>query len=111
MFGSLGDLAGLAKKARDLQENMKKAQSKIASLEASAKSSPQGVEALVSGELFVKQIKISPECLKSCDNDTLAAMVLSAVNAAMDEVKRQSKEEITKVTGGLNIPGLPGLFQ
>ncbi len=106
MFGNLGEMAGLMKKAKDMQKNMKVAQEEIANMEARAESGGGLVEAIVGGDMSLKKICIKSECL--ADKETLEDLVLAAVNNALNDMKAQSQEKLSKVTGGLDLAKILG---
>ncbi|MFC1737021.1 YbaB/EbfC family nucleoid-associated protein, partial [Candidatus Hydrogenedentota bacterium] len=51
-------------------------------------------------------IKISPDAIDPDDVDMLEDLVLAAVNEALRKVQEMMADEMSKLTGGLNIPGL-----
>ena len=109
MFGKLGDIAGLVKKAKDMQKNLKKAQKEIAGLEFAASSGNGLVEVTVSGDLQVKKVTISPKCFAEADAETVQDLLVVALNSAMANAKNESKERLSAITGGLGID-IPGLM-
>lgn len=106
MFGNLGEMAGLMKKAKVMQENMKKAQEEVAQMEVNGSSGGGQIEVIVTGDFIIKSIKINPECLDSSDPELLEDLVLTAVNNAVNEAKIQAQGKMSEVTSGINIPGL-----
>jgi DNA-binding YbaB/EbfC family protein len=106
MFGNLGEMAGLMKKASQIQDNMKKMKEEMANVEVSGQSGGGQVEVLASGDFKIKKIIVKPECVNAEDTELLEDLILSAVNNALDAAKLKAQEEMNKVTGGINIPGL-----
>lgn len=104
MFGSLGEMANLMKKAKDIQKNLKEMQGDLATIECTGESGNGMVEAVVSGDLTVKKIFITDAAM--ADREILEDLVTAAVNNALAGVKAQSQEKLSKLTGGINIPGL-----
>ena len=106
MFGNVGDMMGMIKKAKELQSNFKKVQSEMASVEASAKS-PEGlVEVTAKGDFTISRISISPDAIDKNDPELLEGLILETVNNALVNVKAKYQAEVSKLTGGINIPGL-----
>jgi len=69
------------------------------------------VRVVISGHLEVKEIGIEPAAVDPDDLEMLQDLVVAAVNEAIRMAQEMSAEEMEKVAGGLNIPGLPsGLF-
>ncbi len=108
MFGGLGDLAGLVKKAKNMQKDLKKVQKELAKKEFTAESGNGLVKITVTGEMMLKDIKISEECMKA-DAETLQDLVTAALSTALFEAKKESKDRLSGVTGGLGID-IPGLM-
>ena len=106
MFGKLGDMANLMKKANEMQKKMAELQEEISKLEVKGYSSGNMVEAVACGDFTIKRITIKNECAKTGDPEIIQQHVETAVNNALNEIKSQSKEKMATITGGLNIPGL-----
>ena len=104
MLGNLGDMAGMFGKVKQMQKDLKETQEKIAKIEVISQSVDDLVKVVVTGDFTVKQIVINPECVQNVEQ--LEDLVLSTVNKAITEAKNLGKEEIDKITGGINIPGL-----
>ncbi|MHC4695812.1 MAG: YbaB/EbfC family nucleoid-associated protein [Planctomycetota bacterium] len=104
MLGSLGNLAGIMKTAKDLQANMQKMQSELANRRFEADAGGGSVRATVDGKSTLIDIKIDPEATK--DVEFLEDLVKAAVGAAMKKSQEAMKTELAGLTGGLNIPGL-----
>lgn len=68
------------------------------------------VKIVMNGYQEVLDVKISPSVLSAANADELQAMVARAVNRALTESKQMIKAELAKLTGGMNLPNMPGLF-
>ena len=55
-------------------------------------------------------LEISPEIVDPDDIETMSDIIIAGVNEAIKKVNETNSEEMGKVTGGLNIPGIPGLL-
>jgi DNA-binding YbaB/EbfC family protein len=110
MFGSLGNLAGIMKQAREMQSRMQEMQATIGGLQFEADSGAGAVRATVNGRLELTDLKISPETHASGDVEMLEDLVKAAVAAAQRKAADGVKAEMQKLTGGLNLPGLEGLL-
>ncbi len=64
----------------------------------------------INGQQEVLDVQIDPKLLDQEHLETLRLMVISAINRSIVESKQIIKNEIGKMTGGLNIPNIPGLF-
>jgi DNA-binding YbaB/EbfC family protein len=107
MLKGLGDLGQLMK----LQKEMKSTQNRISKARLDGSSSDGSVSAVLTGEYRLVDIKISSELAAAGDAKKLEKMVTEAVNNAVDNVKQFSAEEMNKLTGGMNIPGLNGMMK
>lgn len=103
MFGNLGEMANLIKKAKDIQKNMAALKEEMARTEFSASSADQEVVVTVSGDFQVKSIRIAPS---AAGNENLGNMVTAAANAALSAAKSAMQSKMQELTGGMNIPGL-----
>ncbi|GMV96348.1 MAG: YbaB/EbfC family nucleoid-associated protein [Phycisphaerae bacterium] len=108
MFGGLGNLATLFKQARSLQENMARMQETLAQRRFEAEAGAGMVRAVVDGKGELVQIKIAPQA--ASDVELLEDLVTAAVSAATRKAHEGMKEEMMKLTGGVNIPGLADML-
>jgi hypothetical protein len=106
MFGNLGQMAGLMKKAQEFHKNLKGTKEELAKIECAGKSADGMVEVLAGGDLSIKKIFISPDALN--DRESLEKLVEEAVNNALAGIKAQSQAKLSELTGGIDIPGLFG---
>lgn len=103
MFGNLGEMANMLKKAKDIQKNMAAMKEEMARSEYSAASADQGVVAVVTGDFQLKDITISDTARQAGD---LGETVVLTVNAALAAAKNAMQGKMAELTGGLNIPEL-----
>jgi nucleoid-associated protein EbfC len=104
MFGNLGEMAGLMKKAKDMKGNLAKMKEEIASSEFYGTCPDEKVSVVISGNFQVRQIKISPDV--TGDTEALEELIKTAMNSAVSSAQANIQEKMKEVTGGLNIPGL-----
>ena len=105
MKGMMGGMAGLMKQANQMQLKMKKLQEELATREFTGTSGGGAVTAKVNGDNKVLALTINPEVATGGDVEMLQDLVTSAVNDALKVAKDTSSQEMSKITGGLNIPG------
>ena len=105
MKGTMGGMAGLMKQANQMQLKMKKLQEELATREFTGTSGGGAVTAKVNGDNKVLALTINPEVVTASDVEMLQDLVTSAVNDALKVAKDTSSQEMSKITGGLNIPG------
>lgn len=108
MFGGLGNLGNMLKQAKAFQENMQKVQESLAAQRFDADAGAGMVRAQVNGKGELIQIKIDPQAVQ--DVELLEDMVTAAVSAANRKAQEGMKAEMSRLTGGLNIPGLSELM-
>lgn len=110
MFGKLGDMAGMLKQAKEMQARMKEMQERVAATQFEAESGAGAVKATVNGKLELVGVKLDPEAVKAGDIEMLEDLIKAAVVAAQTRAAEGMKEEMKKLTGGMNIPGLENMF-
>ena len=96
-------LAGLMKQAQAMQENMKKAQEAIASLEVEGQAGAGMVKVVMTGRHDVRRVSIAPALLGE-DKDMLEDLVAAAINDAVRKVEAASQEKMAGMTAGLPLP-------
>jgi hypothetical protein len=105
--GMFGDLMRQAKK---MQEEMAKIQeeSKKKTVEASAGGGMVTVTA--NGAMEIVSVKIEREVVNPDDVEMLQDLIVAATNEALRRAQQMVNEELSKITGGLNLPGIGNLF-
>ena len=107
-FGGMmpGNMNNLLKQAQKMQENMQKMQEELQAKELEASVGGGAVTVKVNGKKEVLDITIKPEVVDPDDIEMLQDLVLSAINQALKSVDDMQASQMSKVTGGMNIPGL-----
>ena len=100
-----GGLGNLMKQAQAMQENMKKAREELASIEVTGNAGGGMVTVQMTCRHDVRKVTIDPE-LMSDDKEVLEDLLAAAVNDAVRKVEEETKNKMSGLTGGLNIPGL-----
>ena len=85
---------------------MKKAQEDLAQKEFTGSAGGGAVNVKVNGENKILSLTIDPEVMKSGDVEMLQDLILAAVNDANKTAKDETAKEMSKITGGMNIPGM-----
>lgn len=106
-FGG-GNMNNLMKQAQMLQKKMEEAQKEAETEEFEASAGGGAVSVRVNGKKEVLAIKIKPEVVDEDDVEMLEDLVLSAVNEALRKAEEETSNKMSKLTGGMNMPG--GLF-
>ncbi|MDY0301028.1 MAG: YbaB/EbfC family nucleoid-associated protein [Trichlorobacter sp.] len=99
-------LAGIMKQAQMMQQKMAKLQEEAANRTAEASAGGGAVTVVVSGKNEIKSLVIKPEAVDPNDVEMLQDLIVSAVNEGLKTVHAEISAEMSKITGGLNIPGL-----
>jgi len=99
-------MGNLLKKAQQLQEKMAKLQDELSEKTIETSAGGGMVTVIATGKQEIASIKIDPEVVNQEDIAMLEDLVLAAVNDALSQAKQMVSEEMTKLTGGVNIPGL-----
>lgn len=110
MFGGLGDLMGLVKQAKSMQEKMKTMQEELARRTHEADAGAGAVTVRVNGKSEVLSVRIQPDAVKPDDVETLEEFVKSAVNAALRKSQEAMQAEMSQMTAGLNLGGLANML-
>ena len=90
-------------KAKDMQDKMKEAQEQIKKIEVEGQAGGGLVKVVLTGDYELKLISISDEAKKE-EQEIINDLIKAAYNNAKDNLKKKSAEELSKVTGGLNLP-------
>lgn len=101
-----GGIGNLMKQAQLMQENLQKAQNKIAELEVEGVSGAGLVKVIMTGKHDVKRVSIDPS-LMGDDKEMLEDLVAAAVNDAVRKVESATQEMMAGVTAGIPLP--PGM--
>jgi len=96
----------MMKQAQQLQSKMVKLQEEMASKTVETTSGGGMVKVVANGKQQVVSIEIEKEVVDPEDVEMLQDLVLSAVNDALIKSQEMVSQEMSKLTGGLNIPGL-----
>jgi DNA-binding YbaB/EbfC family protein len=97
----------MMKQARKMQEQLAQAQESMKDVTIDASAGGGMVKATVNGDLELVSIQIDPDALDPEDVDLLQDMIVAAVNEAIRGVSEVASKQMSSITGGLNIPGMP----
>jgi len=99
-----GGLGKLMKQAQEMQANMQKAQEELANTQFTGQSGGGLVTVVMNGRHDVTKVSID-DSLLSDDKDMLEDLIAAAVNDAVRNIEKKSKETMSSMTQGLPIPG------
>ena len=98
-----GGLAGLMKQAQEMQENMKRMQEQLATIEVEGQSGAGMVKVVMTCRHDVKRVTLDDSLLRD-DKDMLEDLIAAAFNDAVRRVEATVQEKMGGMTAGLNLP-------
>lgn len=104
---SRGDML---KQVQKMQEDMANLQADLDAREFKATSGGGLISVTVNGKHEILELKISPDAVDPDEPEMLEDLITVAINEAISNAVKTSEEEMGAITGGLNIPGMPGMF-
>ncbi len=100
------NLANLMKQAQKLQSRMQALQEELGQRTVSAQAGGGMVEAIANGRQELVELHIDQEVVSSEDVEMLQDLILAAVNEALNRAREMMAQEMGKLTGGMQLPGL-----
>ena len=104
--GGMGGMNNLMKQAQQMQKKMEQMQKDLEEKEFVASVGGGAVTVTANGKKDILAINIKPEVVDEDDVEMLEDLVLSAVNEALRKAEQETSNQMGKLTGGMNIPGL-----
>jgi DNA-binding YbaB/EbfC family protein len=105
-LGNLGNMGKMVKQAQEMQAKMLRAQEELATKEVEATAGGGAVTVRMNGKQDVISVKISPEVVDPKEVEMLEDLMVAAYREAKKKAEDLAKEELSKATGGMDIPGL-----
>ena len=102
--GGASNMNSMIKQAQKMQDEITTLQQDIEGRDFSATSGGGAVEVVVTGAKNIKSLSIKPEVIDPADPEMLQDLIVSAINAAMNDVETTTEEEMNKITGGVALP-------
>jgi DNA-binding YbaB/EbfC family protein len=103
-LGSLGDMAGMMKKAQDMQTKMAQMQEDLTTLMVEGSSGAGLVKATCTAKGELKGLDIDPSIFNSDDKEVVEDLILAAIKDAQTKAAERAQEEMSKLTEGLGLP-------
>ena len=100
------DPNAMMRQVQKMQENIRAKQEELEAKEYTGTASGEMVSVTMNGKHEVVAVSIKPEAVDPEDIEMLEDLIAAAVNSAVSAVDKDSEKEMSKLTGGLNIPGL-----
>ncbi len=101
-----GNMNSMIKQAQKMQEEMLKAQEELGEKTVEASVGGGAVSVVVSGKKELVSVTLSPDAVDPDDIEMLQDLIVSAVNEAMRKADDMAASSMSRITGGMNIPGL-----
>ena len=100
------NMNAMIRQAQKMQDEITKLQDDIEEREFSATSGGGAVEVVLTGKKTIKSLTIKPDVVNADDVEMLQDLVISAVNEGIAKIEEVTEEEMSKITGGVSLPGL-----
>jgi hypothetical protein len=111
-LGGLGDMAGMMKKAQEMQTKMGELQEELDRIEVVGESGAGLVKATCSAKGELRGLDIDPSIFNPEEKEVVEDLILAAIKEAQERAQRRSQEEMEKLTSELGLPAglnLPGM--
>ena len=106
MGGCPSNMQAMLKQAQKMQEDMAAMQEELEQREYEVAAGGGVITVKINGKNEVLSVKIDPEAVDPDDVDTLEDLIVAAVNEAIKTVESASTQEMSKITGGMSLPGM-----
>jgi hypothetical protein len=105
-IGNLGNLGNMMKQLQEVQTRMAQLQEELANKTVEGSAGGGMVTVIANGRQEIKSIRIDPSVINLNDIEMLQDLIVAAVNQAIEKSREMMAEEMSKLTGGIKIPGL-----
>jgi nucleoid-associated protein EbfC len=106
MFKKIGNIFSLVKQAQEMQGRMGEMQETLKHVRVEGTAGGGMVTVEANGQQKVLHVRIEDSLLTDGDKEMLEDLLVGAVNSALDKAREAAAEEMAKITGDLNLPGL-----
>ena len=104
--GGAQNMNAMIRQAQKMQDEISELQEESEAREFSATAGGGAVQVVVTGKKSIKSLTIQPEVVDPEDIEMLQDLVISAINEAINNVEETTETEMSKITGGVSLPGL-----
>ncbi len=102
------DFGKLMREAQRIQAEMARIQEELSGTHVEGSAGGGAVKIIFTGTMDPVEVHIAPEVLEDADTSLLEDLVLSAIREAINSSRELAQEKMSRVTGGLGLPGMPG---
>lgn len=106
-LGSLGDMAGMMKKAQEMQTKMAEMQDSLAAITVTGESGAGLVRATATAKGELTALEIDPSIFNPDEKEVVEDLILAAIKDAQSRAAERSQQEMSRLTEGLGLP--PGM--
>jgi len=106
MGGGPQNMQSMIRQAQKMQEDMAAKQAELDAREYDVSAGGGVVNVKINGKREILAIELAPEIVDPDDIETLSDILVAAVNEAIKRVDDTNNEELNKITGPMNLPGL-----
>ena len=99
----MNDFTNLISQAKEMQKKMKETQDALKKIEVEGVSGGNVVRVIMTGDGELKKIYLNDNLLKE-SKEILEDLIVAAFNDAKSKLKKKTSDEISKITGGMNLP-------
>jgi DNA-binding YbaB/EbfC family protein len=103
-LGGLGDMAGMMKKAQEMQGKMAEMQEEMHNIMVTGESGAGLVKAVCSAKGELKSLDIDPSIFNGDDKEVVEDLILAAIKDAQGKASERAAEEMGKLTEGMGLP-------
>ncbi|MCR8825049.1 YbaB/EbfC family nucleoid-associated protein [Pseudosulfitobacter koreensis] len=103
-LGGLGDMAGMMKKAKEMQDKMAQMQDDLQNVMVTGESGAGLVKATATAKGDLTALDIDPSIFNSDDKEVVEDLILAAIKDAQAKASEKAQEEMSKMTEGLGLP-------
>lgn len=101
-----GNLGNMMKQVQQMQAKMVEIQAELEKMEVEGTSGGGMVKVIVNGKQDIISIAIDPEVVDKDEIDMLQDLIVAAINQAKEKAQAIQAEQMSAITGGLNLPGM-----
>jgi len=92
-----------------MQEEMERTTAVLEAQEYEVRAGGGLIRVVMDGKKQLRSIEIAPDIIDPTDVETLQDLIMAVMNEAIITVEQSAAKELEKITGGMNLPGIPGM--
>ena len=104
--GGAQNMNQMIKQAQKMQDQITELQEDIEARDFTATAGGGAVEVTLTGKKTIKSLTLKPEVVDPDDIEMLQDLIISAINEAVNNIETTTESEMSKITGGVALPGL-----